>query len=127
MNITDRYCLDLFPELLELYGIDALEQASSLGSYVFHEDFFNEFLIKRSDSDDIMFRGAKYIAYLFADENTYLNDLAQIGILEGLINCKFSRIAPFLERTVPRSTYKMVVMEARTRIRFDIAEWLSSE
>ena len=95
-NIVDQYCFSLFPEMLNHFSEVELRSASNLGSYIFHEDFFLKFLALSATSDGLMARIGRYVEYLAGDENNYLGDLAEIGILEGAVSQNLYALARHL-------------------------------
>lgn len=96
-NLVDRYCLSLFPEMLEYFSEAELRIASGTGSYIFHEDYFVKFIGTSLDDDAILARVAEYVEYLAENKNTYLVDLAEIGILESVISKGFHQLAPHVK------------------------------
>ena len=98
MNLTDEYCLQLFPELLKKFDYKELRKASETGSYIFHEDYLLKLIIE-SNSENLYERFANYIEYLISDKNTNLNNLGIIGLLEGAINQELTQIIPYLGKT----------------------------
>ncbi len=98
LNMINKYCMECFPELVEKYGYDTLSEASSLGTYVFHEDYFNLWVIEDVSSDCDLSRVADYIEHLASSSNVDLQNLAQIGIIEGLMNFHFEKIASYLQK-----------------------------
>lgn len=95
-NLVDRYCLSIFPEMLEHFSEEELRIASSTGSYIFHEDYFVKFIGASLDDDALLARVAAYLEYLAENKNNYLVDLAEIGILESVISKDFHQLAPHL-------------------------------
>ena len=95
-NLNDAYCVKMFPELVDRFGESALKRASSFGEYVFHEDYFIKFLIENENNLDVIKRGADYIEYLCRSENTLLQNLAKIGLIDSLISKEFTKISEFL-------------------------------
>lgn len=121
-NLTDKYCMECFPELEQKYGIDVLYEASSYGSYVFHEDYFNFWVSEDVKSNQDLKRVANYIEYLASSPNHHLQNLAQIAIIEGLINLNFIAIAPFLKKHS-----KQLVLKAKNTTNFDEKIWLKNK
>ena len=95
-NPIDAHCLSAFPELLEQFSEAELRSASSIGSYIFHEDYFMKFVETQSNNELLLRRVATYIEYLASHENQYQRDLVEVGILERLVSEQDHRIAPFL-------------------------------
>ena len=91
MNSVDQLCLDIFPEIAELFPIQELNIASEIGSYIFHEDYFIYWVIKADLSQDQVERLFTYIEYLAGNEDAELRNLGQIAIFEGLINLGFRK------------------------------------
>jgi len=93
---NDAHCLSVFPELLEQFSESELRSASVLGTYIFHEDYFAKFIASRSSNEVMLRRFSDYIEYLASNEDYSLRDLAEVGILEGLVSKQDHRVAPFL-------------------------------
>jgi hypothetical protein len=93
---NDAYCLELFPELLEQFSADELRSASTVGTYIFHEDYFAEFIAARSSNEAILRRIANYIEHLAGADDPALRTLAEVAILEGLVSRQDHRVAPLL-------------------------------
>jgi hypothetical protein len=92
----DVGCMNAFPELLQQFAEAELRSASSIGTYIFHEDYFAQF-IERWASDEAMLRRiANYVESLASSEDQEQRNLAEIGILERLVSKEDHRIAPFL-------------------------------
>jgi len=85
----------LFPEILDFARKSELLEASSIGPYIFHEDFFVPFILAEPRGPDFLSRVGKYIEYLIANENRHLRDLGEIGVVQCLIHKGFSEIVPF--------------------------------
>jgi len=113
MQEIDKQCLDAFPELLELYGIGTLKEASGVGSYIFFEDYFNAFVEDHKNNDDILRRVADYIECNAQIDNFDLQNLMTIGVLEGLVNREVHGIAKYLK---PQSKKLLKQAEHRTKI-----------
>jgi len=92
----DNQCLKAFPEMLEEYEREALKNASSIGRYIFFEDYFNEFVEKHQGSEIMLIRAAKFIESLARSHNENVKNLVEIGILSGLVNRQVDGIAKFL-------------------------------
>lgn len=118
MNLVDRYCLDIFPEILNFHSIKELEEASSIGSYIFHEDYFVKFLVASSGDVDLLKRAGNYIEYLAANENKHLRDLANVGVLSSLVNQHFYEIAPYFKLET-----KKLMKEVARHTRVDGKKW----
>ncbi len=95
-NPVDAHCLSVFPELLGQFSEDELSSASSIGSYIFHEDYFVKFVASQASNELFLRRVAGYIEFLASHEYFYQRELAEVGILESLICREDHRIAPFL-------------------------------
>ena len=100
MNLVDKFCCDLFPEMLAEYSTPDLELASASGSYVFHEDYLVDFVCRQKDPE-LVARVVDYILYLRDDRNPYLRDLAQLGVVEGIINAQADQYVRPLIESVP--------------------------
>lgn len=118
MRQPDKSCLDAFPEMMQSYGRKPLENASRIGSYIFFEDYFNEFIEKNKNNGKILLRAADYIEGLAQSENSDIQNLVEIGILEGLVNRDVSEIAKLLK---PNS--KKLLKQATSRTKIDAALW----
>jgi hypothetical protein len=92
----DMACMEAFPELLQQFAEDELRAASAIGTYIFHEDYFAEFISRWSSNEVMLRRIADYVEFLASSEDKERRNLAEIGILEGLISKQDHRIAPFL-------------------------------
>ncbi len=92
----DIQCLKAFPEMLEEYEREALENASSDGRYIFFEDYFNEFIEKHQANENILIRAAKFIEALARSNNNEVKNLVEVGILSGLVSREVHGIAKFL-------------------------------
>lgn len=119
MNLVDLYCLELFPEILSKYSKKDLEAASIFGSYIFHEDFFVPFIAGKNSSTEQLARAGAYIEYLSGNENRYLRNLAEIGILSSLIDRGFVEIVPHLG-----SHAKRLIEQISSRMTFDREIWI---
>ena len=119
MNLVDQYCLDSFPEMLDKFDELTLKEASEIGSYIFHEDFFNAWLTEGEHSSSVLKRAGKYIEELSSSYNIHIRTLSQVGVIEGLINHGFVRLAPYLG---PKS--RACLKEAEKRLSFDRKLWL---
>ena len=96
----------------------ALEEASSSGSYIFHEDYFVYFVKKHAKTRTFMQRVAKYIEYLAESENIHLRHLVEVGILGEFVDQNIIEIAPFLK---PHTKY--LLREARVHTKIDEKAW----
>ncbi|PHQ93356.1 MAG: hypothetical protein COB40_14420 [Marinosulfonomonas sp.] len=96
MNLVDKYCSDCFPELVEIFGLDALEEASGFGSYIFHEDYFVKWMKGAVLTPSIIERITKYMEYLAESPNSHLNDLAHVGLLESVVDVDLVELAPYM-------------------------------
>lgn len=121
MNIIDSYCLTEFPELLEIFSREELEEASSLGSYIFHEDYLNRVIVMNRSSASFLKRVADYIEYLASSKNKEMNYLAQIGIVEALINEKIIEAAEFFGEST-----KLLLFECKKTTKFQMSDWLNN-
>lgn len=118
MKQVDKNCLEAFPEMIELYGNKILKEASDIGSYTFFEDYFNEFVEKYKCNDHMLSRVAKYIESIAQIDSQDIQDLTEIGILEGLVNREVYGIAKYLK---PHS--KKLLNQASSRINIDRRVW----
>jgi len=114
----DKYCLELFPEMLEIYSLDVLEEASDIGRYIFFESYFNEFLEKNKANSRILQKAANFIEQLAQSEDQDVINLTEIGILEGLVNRGVNGIANYLK---PHS--KKLLNDATSRTKIDKEIW----
>ena len=92
----DMDCVKAFPELLQQFTEDELRSASAIGTYIFHEDYFAEFITRWSSNEAMLRRIADYVESLASSDDEEQRNLAEIGILESLISKKDHRIVPFL-------------------------------
>ncbi len=118
MNLVDLHCLELFPEMKEQFQALDLERASDEGSYIFHEDYFLRFALDQNENK-MLKRIADYIEELACSENKQIRNLAQIGVLEGMINSNFTKIAKHLGQNS-----KSMVGLAEKRLMFKKSDWL---
>lgn len=118
-NLLDAYCVHLFPELLDEFEENELMDASSVGSYIFHEDFLNMLVGIRRADEAFLDRVCDYIENLASNKNKYFVDLAEIGVLEGLVDSGVVEIARHLG---PES--RRLVTSIAQRLNFDLSKWL---
>lgn len=118
MNELTENCLDNFPEMLDLFQLEDLKEASEIRAYIFFEDYFNAFLEENKIYGPLLARAASYIEKLAHSEDRDLQNLTEIGILEGLINRDVSGIAKYLG---PHS--KELLEQATVRTRIDRETW----
>jgi len=52
----DMDCVKAFPELLQQFTEDELRSASAIGTYIFHEDYFAEFITRWSSNEAMLRR-----------------------------------------------------------------------
>lgn len=121
LHSADAYCLKTFPELLELFSEEELRPAGATGTYIFHEDYFAEFIARRSSDEAMLRRIAGYIEHLASSSDKALQNLAEIGILENLVAKKDHRVAPFLG---PASTE--LVARVLSHFAVDPTPWLKA-
>lgn len=114
-NLTDAYCLDLFPELKRRWPSKELLEASDVGSYIFHEDFFLKWMCSEERSSSEMKRICEYLEYLANSPNPHLNDLLEIGILRGVISNHAKRISAFFGPST-RTIFKEAIQETKSNI-----------
>lgn len=114
----DKHCLELFPEMLEVYGIEALENASDIGRYIFFESFFNEFLEKNKRDLKVLKKAAMFIERLALSDDQDVINLTEIGILEGLVSRDVHAIAIYLG-----ANSKKLLIDATCRTKIDRKLW----
>ena len=112
-------CLKAFPEILDHYSENELADSASLGAYIFFEDYFNEFVSAHRNSEVFFRRVAVFIEDMAGSTDNDLRNLAEIGILEGMVNRKVIGISKFLG---PNS--KHLIREASDRTKIDPKIWL---
>jgi hypothetical protein len=96
LHPNDAHCLSLFPELLQQFSEDELRHASAIGTYIFHEDYFSRFIEGQAGNELMLRRIAKYVEQLASSHDVALQNLAEIGILEGLVSKKDYSLAPYV-------------------------------
>ncbi len=93
---NDAHCLSLFPELLQQFSEDELRRASATGTYIFHEDYFARFIENQARNELMLRRIAKYVEQLASSHDVSLQNLAEIGILEGVVSKNDHSLAPYV-------------------------------
>lgn len=121
MSIIDSYCLDCFPELTKKFSTEELEEASDTGTYIFHEDYFAEWVLTCVKSHSDLKRVGEYIEYLSSSENDHMKDLARIGLIENFINRDFTEIASYFGKNSLK-----LLEEAKKTTKFDYDKWFVS-
>ncbi len=111
-------CLTDFPEVLDVFSQGELAQASAIGSYIFFEDYFMRFIEKRGHSDQFFARVAAFIETLAESDDADIRNLAQIALLEPLVNKKIVKIAPHLGKAAQK-----LLRQAQDTTRIDTKIW----
>ncbi|MGB0906008.1 MAG: DUF7674 family protein [Maricaulaceae bacterium] len=119
-SYIDENCVALFPEMLALYGQKLLSEASKIGSYIFFEDYFNEFIEKHKDDDLLLSRAAAYIESMAKSDDVNVQNLTEIGVLSGLVNREVYGMAKYLK---PYS--KKLLNKASSHTKVDRNIWFS--
>ena len=96
LNLTDKFCLMLFPELKEFADMKDMRLASTIGTYIFHEDYFMKYVEANVHNPEILQRFCDYVEYLLSDDNVYLNNLAIVALLERCLDIGMFAIRPLL-------------------------------
>lgn len=118
LNITDKYCLFLFPEMKTYRPMRELALASTLGSYIFHGQYFNKYIEENRNDSSIIKRFCDYIEYLLLDENHELNFLAEVAILEWCLDIGLYEIRPLI-----REKGLQALKQLSERFRIDEERW----
>lgn len=118
-SLTSR-CIDSFPELAEQFSLAELQEASEIGAYILHEDFLNALILKRRADQEFCQRYAEYINHLTASAEPDARDLAEVALIENIVNERLRECLPFL------SPASLVVLErVLQRMRPDDAQtWM---
>ena len=116
----NNFCLEKFPELEAVYSRERLRDAAELGAYILHEDFLLQWAISVERSREDLKRISGYIEVLAASEHFEIRNLAQIALLEGLVNNDTVAIAPLLGDRAKAILEEEVVKN----IKFDQKSWL---
>ncbi|MDO6590696.1 hypothetical protein DS901_05435 [Loktanella sp. D2R18] len=112
-------CLGAFPEIEEFYSREEFLAATSFGNYVFFEDYFTEFVEEYGKSEYFFQRVGMFIETMATSKNVDTRNLAEIGVLEGLVNRRVDGVAAFLGQHSNK-----LLMNAFQRTKFDKEVWL---
>ncbi len=114
-------CLRKFPEISDHFSDEELRGATALGNYIFFEDYFNEFVAVHGRSEHFFQRVAAFVEKLAGSTDPEVQALAEIGLLEGLVNRQVLGVADHLGEHARR-----LLKDASRRTRFDEKIWLRS-
>ena len=117
MHRLNELAIDIVPEVSLDYDDDQLSHADAIGVYVFYEDFLMNAVLKRSEDDDTVKRIAKLVNIL-SESDEYSRNLAQVAILERLIEDEFTSVNDHLQDSA-----RALVKNISEYMAVDLSKW----
>ena len=107
----------MVPEVSLDYDDDQLRHADAIGVYVYYEDFLMNAVLKRSEDNDTVKKIAKLVNIL-SESDEYSRNLAQVAILERLIEGEFTSVNDHLQDSA-----RALVKNISEYMAVDLSKW----